>query len=315
MRFAKLCLCALLAITMSACSLNPKVGRKGGMPQIIAHRGASAFAPENTIAAFNLAADQKADWFELDCLLTADGEVVVCHDGDTSRTGDRALVIGETSLAKLKEVDIGSWKGKEFSGERIPTLGEALTVGLQREIGVYIEIKSIADDAKLESALLRQFNMSNEPAETVMFSGQLEGMIPLIDAAGTANAKLARAVVAEVRQYAMERKVVIQSFSPIICAVVRHAAPELRVELLVGHEPERPEVWTNAMAWQRLTGVQGMNLAAEAVSAERMQELHGRQLTVAVWTVDDVAEAQRLNEMKVDGLITNRPAEIRKALE
>src|SRR5690606_19865069 len=91
---------------------------------VIAHRGASAYAPENTIAAFELAVEMKADWYELDCLLAKDGTVIVSHDNDVSRCTDGEGRVTEMTLAELKTLDAGSWKDPKFAGERLPTLAE-----------------------------------------------------------------------------------------------------------------------------------------------------------------------------------------------
>src|SRR5271170_7325637 len=90
--------------------------------QVIAHRGASYDAPENTLAAFRLAWQQGADGIEGDFYLTDDGEIVCLHDSDTGRTGDRKLSVGQSTLAQLRTVDVGVSKGEKFRGERIPTL-------------------------------------------------------------------------------------------------------------------------------------------------------------------------------------------------
>ncbi len=96
--------------------------------QVIAHRGASYDAPENTLAAFRLAWQQGADGIEGDFWLTADGEIVCLHDGDTVRTGDRKLSVGQSTLEQLRTVDVGISKGEKFRGERIPTLAEVLAI-------------------------------------------------------------------------------------------------------------------------------------------------------------------------------------------
>lgn len=93
-------------------------------PLIFAHRGASAYAPENTLAAFNLALEQGADGIELDAKLTADGEVVVIHDPSVDRTTDGHGRVSEMTLAQLRHLDAGVKKGAAFKGCRIPTLVE-----------------------------------------------------------------------------------------------------------------------------------------------------------------------------------------------
>ncbi len=93
-------------------------------PTIFAHRGSSAHAPENTLAAFELALRQDADALELDAKLTADGEVVVIHDPTVNRTTGSTGVVHKMTLEQLRELDAGSFFDIAFKGERIPTLKE-----------------------------------------------------------------------------------------------------------------------------------------------------------------------------------------------
>ena len=122
-------------------------------PVVIAHRGASAYAPENTLAAFQLASDMKADWFELDCTLTKDGEVIVIHDDTVDRTTPAEGRVADLTLAELKTLDAGTWRDPEFADERLPTLGESLDFA-KGKIGVYIEIKDSDDDSALREQIL-----------------------------------------------------------------------------------------------------------------------------------------------------------------
>jgi glycerophosphoryl diester phosphodiesterase len=95
-------------------------------PVVIAHRGASLHAPENTLAAFRLALEQGADGIELDAKLSADRQVVVMHDRSLRRTTGRDAPVGALTLAELKRLDAGAWFSPAFAGERVPTLDEVL---------------------------------------------------------------------------------------------------------------------------------------------------------------------------------------------
>lgn len=108
---------------------------------IIAHRGASHDAPENTLAAFNRAWQQDADGIELDVRLTADNQIVCLHDATTERVGNRILTASDATAEKLRQVDVGSWKGSQWTGEHIPLLAEVLH-SIPRGKRIYIEIKS-----------------------------------------------------------------------------------------------------------------------------------------------------------------------------
>jgi glycerophosphoryl diester phosphodiesterase len=110
---------------------------------IIAHRGASAYYPENTIPSFEGAIAMGADMVELDVQLTSDKEVVVFHDEKISRCTDGRGKLADYTLARLKKLDAGSWYDKKFKNTRIPTLAEVLDICKQR-IAVNIEIKTEA---------------------------------------------------------------------------------------------------------------------------------------------------------------------------
>ena len=95
-------------------------------PAILAHRGASAYAPENTLAAFELASRQRADGLELDAKLSADGQVVVIHDQSVDRTTDGHGRVGQMDFEALRRLDAGSWYDSSFRGQKIPALEEVL---------------------------------------------------------------------------------------------------------------------------------------------------------------------------------------------
>jgi len=110
------------------------------LPTIVAHRGASHDAPENTLASFVLAWEQGADAIEADFYLTSDGHVVCTHDSTTGKFNSPAVAINDTPLAQLKTLDFGAWKHADFAGERIPTIAEVFaTVPSGKQI--YIELK------------------------------------------------------------------------------------------------------------------------------------------------------------------------------
>jgi glycerophosphoryl diester phosphodiesterase len=122
---------------------------------LYAHRGASAEAPENTLAAFRRALEAGADGIELDVHLSADGVPVVIHDDTLERTTDGRGPVARSSLAVLRELDAGSWFAPDFSGEPLPTLEETLHL-LAGRLRLNIEVKEArAGMAVVE--LLRQF--------------------------------------------------------------------------------------------------------------------------------------------------------------
>lgn len=113
-------------------------------PLVIAHRGASAYAPENTLAAFQLAADQDADAIELDVDLTRDGHLVVMHDVTIDRTTDGHGRVADLTLEEIRRADAGLWKSVDFKGERVPLLEEVFeAVGQRLLINVEVKDRSL----------------------------------------------------------------------------------------------------------------------------------------------------------------------------
>lgn len=137
-------------------------------PKILAHRGASADAPENTLAAFRLAMAQGADGVELDVWRCATGEVVVHHDEDTRRVAGAALLVPDASLAALRALDAGAWRGERFRGERIPLLAEVLDA-LPGAI-VNVELKSRGRDVRLAAAVARVLRAAGAQGRVVVSS-------------------------------------------------------------------------------------------------------------------------------------------------
>lgn len=109
--------------------------------KIIAHRGASFYAPENTMSAFKLAMQSKADGFEVDVHMTKDKKIVAIHDESTGRTGTKNFKLSNTKFSTLQKVDVGSWFGEKFKGEKIPLL-EYIIESTPEDFDIYIEIKS-----------------------------------------------------------------------------------------------------------------------------------------------------------------------------
>ncbi len=122
---------------------------------IIAHRGASAQAPENTLAAIRRAWELGADGVEVDVHVTKDGVPVVIHDADTARVAGKKLVVGRSTLKELKQLDVGVRFDEEFTGETIPTLEEVLAEMPARKY-LFIEAKE-APAAQLAKALMPIF--------------------------------------------------------------------------------------------------------------------------------------------------------------
>lgn len=145
-------------------------------PVIFAHRGASAHAPENTLAAFELALSQQADAIELDVKLSADGQVVVYHDATVDRTTNGHGHVKDLMLADLKSLDAGTFFSEKFKGEKIPTLEEVFeAVGNRTFINVELTNYKTPRDQLVESVcmLVKKHKMQKRVSFSSFFASNL----------------------------------------------------------------------------------------------------------------------------------------------
>jgi len=208
---------------------SPAWGRQAKGPLVIAHRGASADAVENTIAAFRLAREQGADGVELDVMRCATGEVVVFHDDDLGRLGGYPGDVRALSFAELRAVEL---HGGTVGGERIPTLDEVL-----EELGtmlVNVELKS---------------------APTWWARALDDG--------------LASAVAAILRRHHARDQALVSSFDPLLLARFRLRAPDIATGLLFAHDQARPwrEAWTAPLLRPTAVHPEAVLVDARAVAA------------------------------------------------
>ena len=136
---------------------------------VIAHRGASGHAPENTLAAFKRAIALGASFIETDLQLSRDSRFVAIHDDTVNRTTNGQGKVHDLSLADLRRLDAGSWFGSEFAGERIPTLEEILEFSKKHDVVFYLELKPSGSWGG-EHALIGALRESGEIARTVVIS-------------------------------------------------------------------------------------------------------------------------------------------------
>ena len=142
------------------------------LPSIIGHRGAYNSAPENTLVSFRKAAQLGAKWVEIDVRLSSDKVPVVFHDTDIDRTTNGQGPVGSFTLKSLKELDAGSHYHADFLGEKIPTLMQTITLCIELNLGLNIEIKpNYGQAAETVAAVLTTINRcKNRLKGNVLFS-------------------------------------------------------------------------------------------------------------------------------------------------
>lgn len=146
-------------------------------PLIIAHRGASSEAPENTLAAFELAISQGSDAIELDIHLSADGEIIVCHDATINRTTSGTGFVREMTASELKRVDAGSWFSEKYAGERLPLLEEVFDL-VPKDMMVNVEIKN-SYQGEIEPKLMALLSEKNRMDSVIVSSFHHKSLLRL----------------------------------------------------------------------------------------------------------------------------------------
>jgi glycerophosphoryl diester phosphodiesterase len=253
-------------------------------PLIIAHRGASTLAPENTLAAFRRALDDGADGFEFDVRLASDGVPVVIHDATLKRTAGRKGEIASLSSSALAGIDVGSWFNRrrpaharqEYALERIPTLARVLDEFAPRSRALYVELKCSRADA-----------------------------VPL-----------AAAVVEVLRERPdAVRRSVVESFVLDAVAEVKRLAPEMRTAALFERSMRRRPLTTREMCARSLAhGADEIALYRSLATRRAVEIARDAGLPTVVWTVDHPSWARRARSLGLRAIITNDPALMRAAM-
>lgn len=234
----------------------------------IAHRGESYDAPENTLAAVNLAWERNADAVEVDVHLTKDGSIAVIHDDNTWRTAHTYSKVSNLTLDQLKLLDVGTYKGKRWAKQKIPTLGEVLdTVPAGKKL--FIEIK---EDARILEELKRVLeNSSISPEQVVLIGMDLTTM-------GTIKKNLPRYQACWV------------------CTMKDNK------NMHTGGKPGEGLIARTLRA-----SLDGLDIeASKEVDEDFIARVKSAGMKLYVWTVNDPGEARRLFEGGVDGIATDR---------
>ena len=277
---------------------TPRTPRTPGTPhapRIIAHRGASTEAPEHTYAAYVAALEAEADGLECDVRLTADGHLVCVHDRKVNRTSDGTGVVSSLELARLEELDFGSWhaatdaKGKPMREDEEP----------DRDANRVLTLRRLLD---LVAAQKRRVELAIEVKHPSRHAGQVErSLISLLDEYGWAPRAGGEASGPPVR---------IMSFSSSAVRRANRLAPGVRTVFLM--EPFVYRARGGALpAGVRIAGPSIEILRTRPEAVARWQRAG---CEVHVWTVDELADFELCLSLGVDAVITNRPRAMRAAL-
>ncbi|WP_419994011.1 glycerophosphodiester phosphodiesterase [Streptomyces boninensis] len=281
---AALALSALTATVAPAASAESDDTHPRG-PITVAHRGASATVPENTLAAIDEARDMGIDWVENDVQRAKDGELVIMHDDTLARTTDveqkfpdRApWKVADFTWKEISTLDAGSWKGEKWAGLKVPNLEQYMNRVERNHQRLVFEIKKPELYPGIELQTLRELRKL----------GWLD------------------------RRH-VAKKLVIQSFSADSIRTVHALRPDIKTGFL--GTPPVAELPSYAAFADQINSNHTTVSADYYKAVHALKGPHGRQLENYTWTVDDPARAVQLAEWGADGIITNKPDEIAKAL-
>lgn len=239
---------------------------------VIAHRGASGYAPENTLAAIRLALEQQADMIEIDVFLSKDGHIVVMHDASVNRTTNGKGKIADLTLAQLKKLDAGSWFDARFTGEPVPTLAKVLAA-VEGKAQLLIEIKQSGGGiAQKVNDLVAQHQAQSWCIVQSFDTQVIENL---------------HTIKSPLRKY------------------------QLVVGNLPLFLPYHVNKKLSAGSVYQYTHAQSVNLMYHFTTQSVIDQLHSQKQKAMVWTVNQPSDMRRLMRMGIDGIITNYPDKAR----
>jgi glycerophosphoryl diester phosphodiesterase len=251
-------------------------------PLIIAHRGASGAAPENTMEAFNLAWKLGADGIEGDFHLTHDGHIVAIHDADTGKVsgGEIKLLVEKVTLKELQGIDVGSWKDKKYSGTRIPTLEQV--------------IDSVPDGKK--------FFIEIKCGTEIMAP-----LIKFLDQRMKERPELAN-------------QISFIAFDYHVIKACRNQWPEIEANFLESYKkikgtwmPEQNDIF-QTLKMSLASGL-GTQANEEVIDSGFVKRLRKDKLSFHCWTINDIEQARHFRDLGVDSITTDFPKKIRDGLK
>lgn len=263
----------LVTLTSAACGAAPRDAEPPSTatrPRVVAHRGASAEAPENTLAAFRAAWALGVEAVELDVRLSRDGAVVVIHDATTARVAGVDRPVAAQTLAELRALDVGAWHGPAFAGERVPTLAEALAI-VPPGATLFVELKTTAADARAVTEAIRAAAPLAPGAQVAWQSFDADALAAL--AAGLDGAP----------------------------AYWTLGAPRDDADRIVPYAPA-------VIAAARARGFAGLALDARAVTPALLADARAAGVLIDVWTVNDADALTAWLATDVRFVETDRPA-------
>jgi glycerophosphoryl diester phosphodiesterase len=292
-------LCLWMGLGLAACgSSGGPVGPDGAVPPasfvavpfVSAHRGGAAYAPENTMPAFENAARLGVDDFEADMLATADGILVLIHDDTLDRTTDCSGRVADKTYAEILECDAAYW----FSpGQPTTSPNEDLPHPLR---GQGVRVPTAAE----LFAFAAQFDGIYAPTVTI----EIKISFDSIDGLTAAGLRAAQSLVEQIEASGIKQRIIVQSFNPLAIDAVKLFDPSIKTLYLT------PSGALLSLSYASLRGHEYVapQFASPDLNAGFVDAAHALGKQVVPWTADREADIRGLIDIGVDGIITNFPA-------
>ena len=238
------------------------------LPKVIGHRGAAAYAPENTIEGIHTAADMGVEWVELDVKLTKDQVPIIFHDEILERTTNGSGLVAETTYEQIKQMEAGSWFGDSFAGIKIPTLEEALDALIERDLGFNLEIKPCP----------------GREVETTEAALDILSQI-----------------------WDDHNRLLISSFNPVCLETAQHIAGDWSRGLLLAPEGEEEIINPDWKDLADHLDVKTVNLGTSITTQDIVREIIELDMRVLVYTVNDPIDARQYQAWGVECVFSDEP--------
>lgn len=251
----------------------------------VAHRGASAYAPEHTIASYKLGEEMKGDYIEVDLQMTKDGVLVAMHDLTVNRTTDGSGYVKDFTLQELKQLDAGSWFNEKYpeyanpsyAGIKVPTLEEVIqTFG--KGSRYYIETKSPNTYPGMEKELIRILNKYKLIGPNTPSS-----------------------------------KVILQSFSPESLQIIHDLDNRIPLVQLISYRTKATITDEELHAYKEYAI--GLGMSHQRIDQAYVQKVRDAGLLIHPYTVNEKADMAKLLDWGVTGMFTNHPDRLQEVLE
>ena len=255
--------CTMLIYNSATEHMNPQVEYLRTI-EVTAHRGASAFYPENTMSAFEGAIEFGADWIELDVQQSKDGKLFVMHDHSFYRTTGLREFSWNLTFDEIEQLDAGSFFSDAYAGEKIPGLEEVIQLAKENHVRLNIEIKPSANDKDIEKSvvdLVREMDF----ADSCVISSQMYGSLQ------------------KVKDY----------------------------------DPEISTLYVMSLAYgniNRLKAADGFSMEAGNATPSMVSRIHNAGKQIYVWTVNNRKTINRMIDLNVDNIITDRVALVQECI-